>query len=100
MIEQTIKNKGKTSEEIFEISKQPEATCPMIDKIITAIESVEKLVKKPRYGWEGVDVEDLLSDVEYELFGLASDMEEIRDNVELIRTWGQEWKIEATKEES
>lgn len=88
-------HKQRTSEEIHGIPKQPGDTCPMIDKVIKAIQNIDDLARKPRYGWDDVNVEDLMSDVDRELWSLVSEMEDIRDNAEKIRTWGEGWKIEA-----
>lgn len=42
------------------------------------------------------ELRDIISDIQYELYdiggGRKNDMETIRENVENIRAWGQEWK--------
>jgi len=84
------------SEKRYGISKQPEPTCPMIDKVIGEIEAIQKAIR----GYEKADEEelrDMLSTVESNIGSLVGYyktglMEDIRRNVDAIRNWGQEWK--------
>ena len=86
------------SEAKFGISPQPPATCPLIDDAIKVIEKCLDLSRRP----ERSTYEELVSEVEdihNELVDLVSGrywscctMEKIRENVENVRKWGQEWK--------
>lgn len=85
--------KDQTSEEIHKISKQPEPTCPLIDKTIELNEKVLDALK--RWERDGEDFESLASrceDAEWSAAKIEDKLESIRANVELIRNWGQEWK--------
>jgi hypothetical protein len=64
-----------------------------------AIESVTKLQRRIR-GYERADedeLRDMLSDVEYLLselsgYGGSGVLEDLRERIEEVRAWGQEWK--------
>lgn len=86
----------KTSEELYGIIKQPVPTCPIINEALTEVNEMQKLIR----GYERADENELksmLSDIEYKL-GLLSGysrsglLEDVRENCELIRNWGEEWK--------
>ena len=92
-----------TSEEIHEITAQPPPGCPLIDAVIAA---AEKSAKKIR-GWEKLkdesdigELHDMLWDVEQTLDffqGRHNDMDKIRERLEEVRAWGEEWKQYALK---
>lgn len=67
----------KTSETLFGIQKQPEATCPLIDSVISDLR-----------------LQNLNTDIEHDLL---AKLEKIRENTKNIRAWGQEWKMLAKK---
>lgn len=84
-----------TNEQRFEIAPQPEATCPMIDAIIKKLNSVERSIR----GFQNLDdvdeLKEVIDSIHSDLFSwndLESDLEKIRNHVEKIRNWGEEWK--------
>lgn len=64
-------NLSESSESIFGLKKQPSPTCPLLDNVL---ENLRRSCK------------------EEELYTLERQIEEIRDRVKEIRSWGQEWK--------
>ena len=79
---------SETSESVLGLPEQPPNTCPMIDKAQKIIAKLSTRIK----GYKKVDdVEELLSDVEWDI-DISSDLEDIRTNAENIRAWGQAWK--------
>ena len=81
------KYEKKTSEELFYIDKQPGDTCPMIDDVISSINYI--LSQCDRF--ESKNDYDLYF-IKDDLKGLENNLEEIRENVKKIRSWGKEWK--------
>lgn len=86
----------ETSEELFAIPKQPDQQCPLINDIISDLNTEAANVKSV---WQGLkDVEEAqyyISDLdwaEFNIRNLDSKMEEVRTNIENIRSWGEEWK--------
>ena len=83
-----------TNEEQFEISEQPNPTCPMIDSVIKRAKEIMKTIR----GYGKADEEELRSmvdDVDTSIRYFEDELNDIRRNVEMIRSWGQEWKDEA-----
>lgn len=64
----------KTSEEILGFVKQPQVSCPTIDKIIAKLDYI---------GISNFAKENLIKDLEF-----------IRKNCADIREWGQDWKTD------
>lgn len=88
--------KSKTSEEILNIQKPPEYTCPDIDKIIRAINEAYDIANQAerechRFGDECGHA-NIFDDIQYELSGLEDELEKLRKANENLRTWGTEWK--------
>jgi hypothetical protein len=80
-----------TSEEMFGIDSPPDYQCPKIDKIIKAIRAIEKNAKVGQYDeFEGL--KDKLEDIDYYVYDLESQLEELRSNIDLLREWGLAWK--------
>ena len=80
-----------TNEEAFEVSKQPNPTCPMIDSLIKRANEIMKTVR----GYSKADEEELRSmvdGVDTLISYFEDELNDIRHHVEMIRTWGQEWK--------
>lgn len=78
-----------TNEERYGIMKQPEATCPMIDKNLELIKRCgQSLQGYKKFSLE--EVEDAFFNISYELDKI--DLENVRKNVEAIREWGEQWK--------
>lgn len=80
------------SEKDFGIGKEPSQTCPMIDSVISKINSCLKLSNKSTEDDDSKDLYDVIFDMRYELSKLESEMETIRNHVIDIRGWGEEWK--------
>lgn len=83
-----------TNEEQFEISEQPNPTCPMIDSVIKRANEIMRTVR----GYNKANEEELRSmvdEVDTSIRYFEDKLNDIRHNVERIRTWGQEWKEEA-----
>lgn len=80
-----------TSETLYGITEQPSPTCPMIDE---AIASLRKALKSLS-GWKKMDEEQLKDACDYAEWHLSNaegEMEQVRDHVESVRAWGQQWK--------
>lgn len=88
--------KIETSEELFDIPKQPAEQCPFIDEVIKELNDNSKSIKDVWQNLKDVpEAEDYVSDLdwaEYNIRNLESNMETIRTNVTNVRAWGQEWK--------
>ena len=85
-----------TSEEIYGITKQPPPTCPLIDEALKEVERCQKRIMRYEKSDED-ELRDMLSDVESNLgsvsgYGKSGLLEDIRERVEAIRAWGEEWK--------
>lgn len=85
-----------TSEELYGITKQPPPTCPLIDDALKEVNGCQKRIRNYERADED-ELRDMLSDVESNL-GTVSGyrnsglLEDIRQRVEEIRAWGEEWK--------
>jgi len=80
-----------TNEEYFEVSEQPEPTCPMIDSLIKRANEIMKTIA----GYDRMNEDELLSavdDVDTSIRYFEDQLNEIRSHVEDIRSWGQDWK--------
>jgi hypothetical protein len=86
----------EASEELYDIRKQPQDTCPLIDNI----QSEAKQLFKKMYNYEKMDIEDL-HDILWRVDNFLHDnliggsqcaIERVRENVSEIRAWGGEWK--------
>lgn len=86
---------GVTSENALGISIPPEFQCSNIDQVIKNIGSIEKEVDNARDYLRNEEYDDVqwhLDSANHDLYGLASEVEEIRTAIEEVRAWGQEWK--------
>jgi hypothetical protein len=91
-----------TSEQRHMVGAQPEETCPIIDKAVNCVGKVMDAL----HGYERIeDTEELkkiLSYIEIELSNAVGYrgnglLEDIRERVKEIRSWGQDWKMTALK---
>lgn len=89
--EAKVKYEVKTSEDLFGIIHPPEHQCKNIDKIIKTINGIYKSTDNPRK-LEEDDIVDLLNDINYDLYHMDDDIEDIRKALEEVREWGQQWK--------
>jgi hypothetical protein len=86
-----------TSEQLFGINKQPELQCQEINKMQKDIENgcneIERYCKDLK---NTEDAESLGSDIEsslsYYMWDKISELEDLRKEIENIRSWGQGWK--------
>jgi vacuolar-type H+-ATPase subunit E/Vma4 len=65
-------------------------TCPDIDKVVSAIEKVNKWIYKLRGNEDEETLRDLLSDISNELWGMDTIMEKLRKSNDDLRQWGIE----------
>lgn len=86
------------TEKAFGIGKEPSQTCPMIDAVISKINSCLKMSDKCSEDDEPKILYDVIYDMRYELSKIESDMENIRSHVIDIRAWGEEWKNECASQ--
>lgn len=84
-------NGYSTSEEIFYIDSPPDYQCPLIDEIVDAIKKIEDNAKVNRYD-EFEDLKDKLENIDYLVYDLENKLEELRENVDRLRSWGIAWK--------
>lgn len=88
----------KTSEELFGISPQPAAQCGyiygVIDELDATCKKIESLIDDIRRSGNMVSMHGLADDIEYYLsdIDIKSQLYDLRDKIELIRGWGEEWK--------
>ena len=82
-----------STEELFELSKQPELNCSYID------EQIKQLNVDIRYALSDVEYLDVDKEVKRDLSSSIKDFEnyedtmnELRNRIEEIRAWGKEWK--------
>ncbi|MGG4267400.1 hypothetical protein [Peribacillus simplex] len=79
------------SEELFDIEQPAEYQCPKIDSLIKSMSLMESLTKVTNHTDED-DMRSQLSDIEHEVYGIDSQLEELREAIESVRTWGESWK--------
>ena len=80
------------SEKIFGISLPPDHQCPQIDKIIKISNDCEKYAASISKEIDIVEAQATANDIEWNISEVPLKMEELRKNIELLRTWGEEWK--------
>jgi len=91
------KVQATTSEELFDISKQPEQQCPTINKMQANVKDgcneIEHYCKDLR-SVEGAEnlSSDIESSVSYYFHYKTYELEDLRKEIESIRQWGEEWK--------
>jgi len=86
-----------TSEERYDISRQPEDTCPLIDAVIREISNALGYVKNADRIDDVRELQEICSSVDWAIDGLEDKLEAIRTRVSEVRAWGQEWKDEAKR---
>lgn len=84
-------NGYSTSEEMFYIDSPPDFQCPLIDEIIKSIREIEHNAKVGRYD-EFEDLKDKLENIDYHVYDLENKLEELRANIDHLRSWGIAWK--------
>jgi hypothetical protein len=86
-------NQGmETSEELLRITPPPEYQCKTIDGIVHGIKHIKDEISESEYEEEYDDLRNRLSEIEKIASDLIDEVEEVREAVELVRDWGQEWK--------
>lgn len=89
---------AKTSEDLFGIGTQPPPQCPYLDRIIekqcaearNAKDSEQELKRMQLDGTEGV--ETTLDWVDFNLREMYKDVDEVRQSIVDLRSWGDQWK--------
>lgn len=87
-----VAEKSKTTEERLGMIIPPSYQCSDIDKLIKVINWAEKYVTQSTKTDDADELRNHLDDIEYEMNGLESDLEDIRKACEELRDWGQGWK--------
>ena len=86
----------ETTEQLLDISEQPQEQCPFVDKIINAINSGRKEIESLAKDLSRIEgAESIASDIDWQAsyyLDLNKEMEDIRKQIIAIRAWGQEWK--------
>lgn len=86
----------ETTEQLLDISEQPQEQCPFIDKIINAINSCRKEIESLAKDLSRIEgAESIASDIDWiasYYLDLNKEMEDIREQIIAIRAWGQGWK--------
>lgn len=99
----------ETSEERHGITPQPPPGCPLIDDAISAMDKVLRKTHNYEKCKHECDIEELhamLWEVEYtvsDYCGRGNKLDAIRQRLEEVRAWGEEWKqyaLEIAKRES
>ncbi|MCA1021549.1 hypothetical protein [Halobacillus litoralis] len=80
----------ENSEKLFGFTVPPDFQCPNIDSIIKKIKIVEN--DSSNTDGESDELVDRLDDINHTVYQLESDVEDVREAIELVRSWGQEWK--------
>ena len=87
---------AETTEQLLDISAQPEEQCPFINKIIDAINSGRKEIESLAKDLSRIEgAESIASDIDWQssyYLDLNKELEQIRKQIIAIRAWGQEWK--------
>lgn len=84
-----------SSERLHNIAPQPEAKCPLIDKML---KKVEKGMSYLKSALEADNLDGALHEVTHAIWyfeDLDGDLEDARKACEELRAWGQEWKDKA-----
>lgn len=78
-----------SSEKDNGIMEQPENTCPLIDSVISDLESALDDLE----GWRHMNEEELREACDNAEWRIShADLEPIRHHVTQVREWGQQWK--------
>ena len=92
-----IKLQALTTEDLFDLSKQPEQQCPTINKMQANVKDgcneIESYCNDLR-SVEGAETiaSDIESSLSYYMWDKISELEDLRKEIENIRQWGEEWK--------
>ena len=86
----------ETTEQLLDISEQPQEQCPFVDEIINSINSCRKEIESLAKDLSRIEgAESIASDIDWQssyYLDLNKEMENIRKQIIAIRAWGQEWK--------
>lgn len=93
LIDKIKKLKGFESTEVaLDINEPPEYQCKNIDYIIKDVDNIEKSITRG-LGFDDYDsVYMYLEEADYSISSLSSDIEDLREVIESVRAWGNEWK--------
>ena len=87
-----VRQKPKTSEELLQFTKQPEETCPEINRAIVKIKDAQKEIKWTRNEYDIERLRSAITDIEWDIDGLENSFEYCRSQCQELRAWGQDWK--------
>jgi len=88
----------KTSEQMFDISEQPPQQCSNVDGIILDLENtsmdIQGIVRDIKRTDNIELIQSLADYIEHYSSDIdkSSELNELRKQIELIRSWGEEWK--------
>ena len=80
------------SEELFGIDAPPAHQCQVIDRLIKVSQDCEKNAASIGRSDDVQEAQSTARDIEWDISGLASDLEKVRKELENVRAWGQAWK--------
>ena len=82
----------KTSESILGIPKPPDHQCPNIDKYVGYANAIESAIHDALRCDELEDMKSNVEDADWHASDIKGCFEDLRENMELLRDWGQQWK--------
>ena len=83
---------SKTSEEKLGIDKPLEHQCPKIDKLIKAAQGVETGIRDALNCDDFDDMRSNVEDADWYAGDIEVGIEELRESLEAVRSWGEQWK--------
>lgn len=81
-----------SSELVFDRELPVDYMCDNFQSVRKGIINAENYVNEAQNSDEIDTIEDYLGNIEYELSGIVNKIDELNEQVEVLRTWGQSWK--------
>ena len=81
-----------TSESILGIPKPPDHQCPDIDGYVNNANIIESAISDALKCDELEDMKSNVEDADWHASDIKGYFEDLRENMDLLRQWGQEWK--------
>jgi len=81
-----------SSESVFDRELPVDYMCNDFQSVRKGIINAENYVNKAQNSDEIDEIESYLDDIEYELSEMVNKIDELNEQVEGLRTWGQSWK--------
>lgn len=82
----------KTTEELFQITSQPEEQCPKIDNMTYTAQNTLDYARDSEKTVDFDSAVDKLDRIYHSMYSLEDDLEELRGKISDIRAWGDDWK--------